>query len=77
MMVTIASRRDNSFYSTESMEDKVEFKKNVQFSKSTTKEAISTFTSQSIHFIGKTKLEGKKSLSLKIETKKHSTLKEL
>jgi len=37
MEVTIASRCDNSFYSTKS-KDKVEFKMNVKFSKNTTKE---------------------------------------
>jgi len=40
MEVTIASRNDNSFYSTESRKDKVEFEKNINFSKSTTKEAM-------------------------------------
>jgi len=45
MEVTIASRRSNSFYSTELMKDKVELEKNVNFSKSTTKESMSTFTS--------------------------------
>jgi len=45
MEVTIAGRYGNSFYSTESRKDKVEFEKNVNFSKGTTKEAMSTSTS--------------------------------
>jgi len=48
MEVTIDSRHDNSFYPTESKKDKVEFEKNVKFSKNTTKEAMSTSTSQPI-----------------------------
>jgi len=35
--VTIVSLHGNSFYSTESKKDKVKFKKNVKFSKNTTK----------------------------------------
>jgi len=38
----------NSFYSTESRKGKVEFEKTVNFSTSTIKGAMSTFTSQSI-----------------------------
>ena len=53
MEVTLASRHNNSFYSTKSRKDKVEFEKNVDFSKSTTKGAMSTFTSQPIHIMGK------------------------
>ena len=44
MEVMIASRRSNSFYSTESRKDEVEFEKNVNFSKCMTKEAFSTST---------------------------------
>jgi len=75
MEVTIASRRANSFYSTESKRDKVEFEKNVNFFKGTTKEAVSTFTSQSIRIMKKPKLGGKKSSSFKVETNKRPTLK--
>ena len=46
MEVMIASCRGNSFYSTESKKDKVEFKKNVKFYKNTTKEAMSISTSE-------------------------------
>ena len=73
MEVTIASRCGNSFYSTESRKDKVEFEKNVDFSKSTTKGAMSTFTSQPIHIMGKRKLEGRKSPSFKVATNKRPT----
>ena len=77
MEVTIASRCGNSFCSTESRKDKVEFKKNVNFSKSTTKEVMSTFTSQPIRITGKPKLGGKKSSSFNVVIKKRPTLKEL
>jgi len=77
MEVTIASRCGNSFYSTESSKNKVEFEKNVNFSKGTTKEAMSTSTSEPIRIMGKPKLEGKKSSLFKDETKKRPTLKEL
>jgi len=40
MEVTIANRRCNSFHFTESKKDKVEFKRNVKFSKNSTKEAM-------------------------------------
>jgi len=73
----MASRRGNSFYSTESRKDKVEFEKNLNFSKSTTKGVMSTFTSLPIHIMRKPKLGGKKSPSFKVETKKRPTLKEL
>ena len=69
MEVMIASRCDNSFYSIESRKEKVEFKKNVNFSKSTTKEAMSTSTSQPIRITGNPKLESKKSPSFKVATK--------
>jgi len=77
MGVTIVSHPGTFFYSTESRKDEVEFEKNVNFSKSTTKEAMSTSTSQPIHITGKPKLGGKKSSSFKIVTKKHPILKEL
>jgi len=77
MELTIASCYGNSFYSTESGKDKVEFEKNINFSKSTTKGAMCTFTIQPIHIMGKPKLEGKKSPSFKVATKKRPTLKEL
>jgi len=73
----IASYCGNSFYSTESNKDKVEFKKNVKFFKNTTKETISTSTSQPIRILGKPKLEDKKSSSFKDATRRHPTLKEL
>ena len=77
MEVTIASRRTNSFYSTESKRDKVEFDKNVNFSKGMTKEAMSTSTSQPIRILEKPKLGGKKSSSFKVVSNKRPTLKEL
>ena len=73
-----ASRhRGNSFYSTESKKEKVEFKKNVKFSKNRTKKPMSTSTSQLIWIMGKPKPDDKKSMLFKDVTKKHSTLKEL
>ena len=45
MEVTIASRHANSFYSPELKREKVEFEKNVNFPKDTTKETMSTSTS--------------------------------
>ena len=77
MEVTIASRRTNSFYSIESKRDKVEFEKNVNFSKGTIKEAMSTSISQPIRIMEKPKLGGKKSSSFKVVTNKRPTLKEL
>lgn len=74
--MTIASRRCNFFYSAESRKGKVEFKTNVNFSKSTTKEAMSISTSQPICIMRKPKLEGKKNSSFKVATKKRPTQKE-
>jgi len=76
MEVTIANHYGNSFYSPESRKDKVEFKKNVNFRKSITKGAMSTFTSQTIHIMGKPKLEGKNSPSFKVVAKKCPIVKE-
>jgi len=73
----MASRRGNFFYSTELKKDKVEFKKNVNFSKSTTKETMSTYTSQIIRITGKPKLESKKSPSFNVAIKMCPPLKEL
>jgi len=75
--VTIAGRRGNFFYFTESRNDKVKFEKNANFSKSATKEAMSTSISQPIRIMGKEKPKGKKSSSFKVATKKRTTLKEL
>jgi len=75
MEVTIASHRGNS-YSTESKKEKVEFKKNVKFSKSTTKEVMSISTSQPVWITGKPNLEDKKRPSFKDATRKRPTLKE-
>jgi len=77
MEVMIASRHANSFYSTESKRDRVEFEKNVNFSKGTTKEATSTSTRQLICIMEKPKLGGKKRSSFKVVTNKRPTLKEL
>jgi len=77
MEVTIASRCAHSFYSTESKRDKVEFEKNVNFSKGTTKGAMSISISQPIRIMEKPKLGGKKSSSFKVVTNKRPTLKEL
>jgi len=70
MEVTTASRHGNSFYSTESRKDKVEFEKNVNFSKRTTKEAMFTSTSQPIRITRKPKVGAKKSSSFKVVIKK-------
>jgi len=48
--VTIVNRHGNSFYSIEPKKDKVEFKKNVNFSKNTTKEAMSTSTTSNSNY---------------------------
>jgi len=77
MEVTIASHHDSSFYSIKSKKGNVEFKKIVKLYKNTTKEAMSTSTSQPIWITGKPKLEDKKSPSFKDATKKRPTLKEL
>lgn len=77
MKVTVANRRGNSSYPTELKKDKVEFKENVKFSKSTTEEAMSTSTSQPIRITGKPRLEDKKRPSFKDATKKRPMLKEL
>ena len=77
MELTTASHRENSFYPTESKKNKVEFKKNVKFSKNMTKEAMSTCTSQPIRITRKPKLEDKKSSPFKDVTKKRHALKEL
>ena len=77
MEMMIVSRRDNSFYSTKSRKDEVEFEKNVKFSKSMTKEVMSTFKSQPIRIMRKPKLGSKNSAPFKVATKKRPTLKEL
>jgi len=56
---------------------KVEFKKNVNFCKSTTKEAMSTFISKPIPITEKSTLGHKKKPSFKDVIKKGPTLKEL
>jgi len=73
----MASRHGNSFYSTESRKDKVEFEKNVNFSKGTTKQARSTSISQPIRIMGKPKLGGKKSSSFKVTINKRPIIQEL
>ena len=75
MEVTVASRRTNSFYSIESKKDKVEFGNNVNFSKGTTKEAMSTSTSHPIQITKRPKLEDKKRSLFKDAIRKHPTLK--
>jgi len=75
MEVTIASCRANPYYSIELKSDKVEFEKNVNFSKGMTKEAMSISTSQPIRIMEKPKLGGKMSSSFKVATNKRPTLK--
>ena len=77
MEVTIASRHWNLSHPTESKKDKAELKKNVKFSKNTTKDAMSTSTSQPIRITRNPKLEDKKSSPFKDVTKKRHALKEL
>jgi len=76
MEVTIAKHCGNSFIFTKLKKDKVEFKRNVKFSKDSTKEAMSIFAGEPIQITRKPKLDYKKSASFKDMTKRHPTLKE-
>ena len=57
MEAMVASRRGNALYSTELKKDKVEFWKNVKFSKNPTKEAMPIPTNELIWITKKPKLE--------------------
>jgi len=50
--VTIANRRDNSFSVAELKKDRVEFKKNVKFPKSSTKEAMTISKAKLVQITG-------------------------
>ena len=76
MELTISSHQGKSLHYAESKKDKVEFKKNVKFSKNMTKEVMPISINEPIQITGKPKLEDKKSMSFKHATKKRSTLKE-
>ena len=60
MEVTTANRCDNSFDFAKSKRDKSEFKRNVDFTKNSTKKAMSTFKVEPIRVTEKPKLEEKR-----------------
>ena len=76
MEVTIANQRGNSFCFIESNKDKVEFKKNIEFSKKLNKETVFISASEPIRITRKLKLEDKNSASFKAGTNEHPTPKE-
>ena len=76
MEVIIANCRETSFGFAE-LKDKVEFKRNVEFSKSYTKEAMSVFKVEPGQITGKWRREEKKSTPFKDVTSRRPTLKEL
>ena len=77
MGVTIANRHGNSFGFIESKKDNSEFKRNVKFSKNSTKEAVSISKAEPVQITGRPKLEEKRSMPFKDAIKRHPTLKEL
>jgi len=60
MEVTIANCHDNSFNFAESKKECAEFKRNVEFSKNLTKEAMSIFKLEPIWITKRPKLEKKR-----------------
>ena len=69
------NRHGNSLGFTEPKKDKIQFKRNVNFSKNSTKEEMSIFTGESIQIMKEPKLKDKKSTPFKDVTKKRLTLK--
>jgi len=67
MEVTIVDRRGNSFDFAESKKDKAKFKRNVKFSKNSTKEVMPISKPKSVWITGKPKLEDKKSTLLRMQ----------
>ena len=65
MEVTIASRRGNSFSIAKSKRDWSEVKKNVKFSKNSTKEMMTVSKAKPVHIIGKPNSEEKRSAPFK------------
>jgi len=76
MEVTIANRRDSSFSVDESKNDKAEFKKNVKFSTSSTKEAITISKAELVRITGRQNSKEKRSEPFK-NTIRRCPLKEL
>ena len=77
MEMTIVNHYDNSFSFAELKKDKIKFSRNVNFSKNTTKEAMSISKVEAARIIGKPELEGKKSVPFKDAIVRCPTLKEL
>ena len=63
--VTIANRRDGSFSVAESKKDRVEFKKNVKFSKSSIKEVMTVSKVELVWIIERTNTDEKRSAPLR------------
>jgi len=76
MKVTIANRCNNSFGFVEPKNNNAEFKRNVKFFKSSTKEEMSISNSTSLDYRNP-KLEDQRSAPFKDAMSKHTTLKEL
>jgi len=75
MEVTIANCCINSFGFTESKKGRVEWKRNMKFSKNSSTKAMSISTSESNEIMRKLKWEDKKSMPLKDVTKRPPLLK--
>jgi len=75
--VTIASRHDSSLSFIETKRDRAKVKKNVRFSKNSTKETMTATKAKLIYIIGKPNSEKKRGMPFKDTIKRHPTLKEL
>ena len=65
MEVIIDSHHGSSFSIAESKRDQVEVKKNVKFSKNSTKETMTVFKAELVRIIGKPNSEEKRSVPFK------------
>ena len=77
MGVTIASRHDSSLSFAETKRDRAKVKKNVRFSKNSTKEMMTATKAEPICITGKPNLEERRGMPFKDTIKRHPTLKEL
>jgi len=73
MEVTIANHRDSSFNAAESKKDNIKFRKNVTFSKSSTKEAMTISNAKPIRITERPNSEEKRSAPFKDTMRRRPT----
>jgi len=76
MEVTIASHRDSSPSFVEMKRDWAEVKKNVKFSKNSTKETMTITKAEPVHIIGKPHSKDKRGMPFKDMMRRRPILKE-